>query len=78
MRFVEDIPHHTFKIGIHNYNSKYIIKIEWGQYEQTFKIAETDSGGLVGVKRLITEPLLENCMRRFKQMHEDFYTAYRN
>jgi hypothetical protein len=76
MRLVEDIPHHTFKIGLHSYNSKYIVKIEWGQYEQTFKIPEGDVMGANHVKELLTEELLENCMRRFKLMHADWYKAF--
>lgn len=76
MRLIEDIPHHTFKISLHNYNSKYIIKIEWGQYEQTFKVSETDVMGVNHVKELITDELLKNCMIRFKEMHQDWYKAF--
>ncbi len=76
MRLIEEIPHHTFKISLHNYNSKYIVQIEWGQYVQNFKISENDVMGKNHVKDLITDELLENCMRRFKQMHEDWYKAF--
>jgi hypothetical protein len=38
MRYIKDIPHVQFKIGLYQWNSKYIIKVESGMYEQTYKI----------------------------------------
>lgn len=77
MRLVTEIPHHTFKIGLHNYNEKYIVTIDWGQYSQSFKISEEDVNGVPHVKELITDELLKNCMQRFKEMHSDWLNAFR-
>ncbi len=78
MRVVEDIPHPKFKIQILNYNSKYIIKIELGQFEQIYKISETDVMGLDDVKAMITQPFLSSCLHRFVAMREDWNTSFRN
>ena len=77
MRLVADIPHERFKIQIHNYNSKYIVKIELAQFEQTFKISETDVNGLEDVKKMITESLLKNSLERFVSMRADWAESFK-
>lgn len=78
MRLVKDIPHQKYKIQIFQYNGKYILKIELGQFEQTFKIGETDVFGLEDVERMITEELLINTLHRFVQMRNDWEQAFKN
>jgi hypothetical protein len=76
MRLVKEIPHDRYKIQIFNYNSKYIVKIELGQFEQTFKIGETDVMGLGEVENMITTELLSNCLKRFIEMRSDWEMAF--
>ena len=78
MRVIEEIPHPKFKIQIFSYNAKYILKIELGQFEQTFKIGETDVMGLDDIKAMITKEFLSTCLHRFVSMREDWNTAFRN
>jgi hypothetical protein len=77
MRLVKDIPHEKYKIQIFQYNGKYIVKIELGQFEQTFKIGETDVFGLEDVERMITQDLLINTLHRFLQMRSDWEEAFK-
>ena len=76
MRLVKDIPHERYKIQIFNYNSKYIVKIELGQFEQTFKIGEMDLFGLEDVERMINQELLSNSLKRFVEMRNDWEKAF--
>jgi hypothetical protein len=76
MRVIAEIPHSHFKIQIFNYNSKYLLKIELDQFEQMFKISESDVFGLEDIKNMITEELLSNCFDRFLQMRQDWYNAF--
>ncbi len=77
MRVLSEIPHHTFKITVFGMNAKYVIKIEWGPLEQTFKIAELDlTAGLADVERMLTDDFLKSCMIRFHAMSSDFNTAF--
>lgn len=78
MRLVKDIPHQKYKIQIFQYNGKYIVKIELGQFEQTFKIGDTDVFGIEDVERMITEELLINSLHRFVQMRSDWELAFKN
>lgn len=76
MRLVKEIPHSRFKIQIHSYNAKYIVKIELGQYEQVFKINESDVNGLEEVERMITTELLRKSLLRFIEMREDWEDGF--
>jgi hypothetical protein len=78
MRVIADIPHSKYKIQVFSYNSKYLVKIELGQFEQIFKIGETDVMGLEDVKAMITDELLENSLDRFISMRSDWENAFKN
>jgi hypothetical protein len=76
MRAVAEIPHAQLKITIFQWNGKYVIKIEIGQFEQTYKVGEMDVEGLEGVKKLLNDDFLESVMERFLEMREDFHRTY--
>ena len=40
MRIIAELPHPEFKISILNMNQKFIVKIEQGTLEQSYKIPE--------------------------------------
>ncbi len=75
MRVVAEIPHSHFKIQVFSWNAKYQIKIEIDQYEQTYKVSETNVNSLEDVKSLITEDFLNKVMGRMISMREDWNLA---
>ena len=76
MRLVKEVPHERYKIQIFQYNGKYIVKIELGQFEQTYKIGETDVSGIEDVEKLITPLILSNSLSRFVEMRSDWNLAF--
>ncbi len=76
MRVLKEIPHERYKIQLLNYNAKYIVKIELGQFEQTFKIGELDVDSLDEVENMLTPELLTNCLNRFIEMRSDWERAF--
>jgi hypothetical protein len=76
VRLVKDIPHEKYKIQLFQYNGKYILKIELGQFEQTYKIGDTDVYGLEDVEKMITPKLLKNSLTRFIEMRSDWSEAF--
>jgi hypothetical protein len=54
-----------------------LVKIELGQFEQVFKIAEADVMGLEEVKRMVTDELLKNSLDRFLTMRTDWEKAFK-
>ncbi|QKZ13956.1 hypothetical protein [Spirosoma sp. KUDC1026] len=79
MRFVQDIPHPQFRIGLYAWNSKYIVKIEAGPYEQTYKVSELDVADLNDVLTMLDGPFLDTVTQRFQAMDTDWQaTGERN
>ena len=42
MRVIGKIPHEEFIITVCDWNNKYLVKVESGPYEQTYKVSQTD------------------------------------
>ncbi|HLV42022.1 MAG TPA: hypothetical protein VKY37_07075 [Brumimicrobium sp.] len=78
MRVVDTIPHERFKIQIFSFNGKYTVKIELGQFEQSYKIGELDVMGVLDVKSMITPEFLDNCLKRFVDMRTDWSESFKN
>ena len=77
MRVVAELPHQDFKITIFSMNAKFIVKMERGILEQTYKIAEMDlTDGVNSVFELLDEDFLKTVAARFKDMAVDFKTSY--
>lgn len=76
MRVIAEIPHPQLKITLFQWNGKYIIKIEIGQFEQVFKVSEMDVSGLEDLKKLLNDDFLESVMERFLDMREDFNRSF--
>lgn len=78
MRLVKEIPHSQFNIRIHQYNGKYIVTIGLGQFEQTYRVGDTDVNGLEEVEKMITTELLRNSLLRFIAMRDEWEQAFNN
>lgn len=79
MRFVQAIPHATFRIGLYTWNGKYIVKIEAGPYEQTYKISEMDISDPKAVLTMLDAEFMNRVARRFQEMDTDWQaTGERN
>ena len=77
MRIIAELPHPDFKISILSMNQKFIVKIEQGTLEQTYKIAEMDlTDGVNSVFELLDEKFLKKVGARFIEMRADFKDTY--
>lgn len=77
MRIIAELPHPDFKISILNMNHKFIVKIEQGNLEQSFKVAEADLlDGVNSVFELMDEKFLKSVSARFVEMRKDFKESY--
>jgi len=77
MRIIAELPHPDFKISILNMNQKFIIKIEKGALEQTYKIPEMDLTDAVNsVFELLDDDFLKTVANRFEDMKKDFKETY--
>jgi hypothetical protein len=77
MRIIAELPHPDFKISILNMNNKFIVKIEQGNFEQSYKIADADlMDGVNSVFELMDEAFLKTVSARFIEMRKDFKESY--
>jgi hypothetical protein len=77
MRIIAELPHPDLKISILNMNQKFIVKIEQGALEQSYKIPEMDlTDGVNSVFELLDEEFLNKVGARFKEMRTDYKDAY--
>ena len=75
MRVVAEIPHPAIKITVFSWNGKYLLKLERGPYEQTYKISEMDVAGDEEMKKLLDESFITEALTLFDQMHKNFMSA---
>ncbi len=68
MRVVGDIPHPDCKITIFHWNNRYLIKLEAGLLEQTFKISEYDIASEDDLKNILNEEFIHKALERFQEM----------
>ena len=77
MRIIAELPHPEFKISILNMNRKFIVKIEQGNLEQTYKIAEADlTEDVNSVFEILDDEFLKAVSVRFDDMRKDWKETY--
>jgi len=67
MRVVKEIQGKPCKITVFSWNGKYIIKLENGPFEQTFKVSELDVLP-EELDDILSEDFIKEAMARFKEM----------
>lgn len=75
MRVVGEVSHPRCKITIFSWNNRYLIKLEAGLLEQTFKINEFDVTGEADLLKLLDEPFIQESLERFDSMHKSLGEA---
>ncbi|WP_181304505.1 hypothetical protein [Rufibacter sp. XAAS-G3-1] len=76
MRVVADIPHPEIKITLLAWNGKYLLKLELGPFEQTYKVNEMDvTGGDAEVKSWLDAQFLQNSIELFLSMRKNLHEA---
>ena len=75
MRIVGEIPHPSCKITIFAWNNRYLIKLENGMFEQTFKINQFDVSGDSEVFQMVDETFVREALIRFEEMSGSLHAA---
>ena len=74
MRIVREIQGKPCKVTVFSWNEKYLIKLEFGPFEQTFKVSMMDylEEELV---EILSDKFISEAMDRFQTMGESLRTA---
>lgn len=68
MRVVGQINHPQCTITLFYWNNKYLIKLEAGPFEQTFKISEWDIAHEDELRQVVSEEFVQAALARFESM----------
>lgn len=68
MRVIATIPHPSIRISIFSMNDKYIVKLEAGPMEQTFKFTEDEVKGVEDIKKILDDEFMNKALERFNEM----------
>lgn len=74
MRVVKEITGKPCKITVFSWNGKYLIKLESGPFEQTFKVSELDVLE-EELDDILSETFLNKALKRFDDMAESLRSA---
>ena len=75
MRVVSEIIRPECKITVFYWNNKYLIKLEAGPFEQTFKIDEFDVDSEAEISGIIDEDFIRQALARFSDMSRSLSDA---
>ena len=75
MKFLHKIAHIDVDISLYEWNSKWIVKFEWNQYEQSYKVAQFDVEKKSEIEAAITPAFIAQVMERFEIMQEQWDEA---
>lgn len=78
MRVIKEINHPACKITIFYWNGKYLLKLEQGDLEQTFKISEMDVTDVSELDQLLDDAFISAAVQRFKDMAHSLAKAEEN
>ncbi|KYG75758.1 MULTISPECIES: hypothetical protein [Roseivirga] len=74
MRVVKEYLDKPCKVTVFSWNGKYIIKLEEGPFEQTFKVSELDVLE-EELEDILNENFLNQALDRFKEMGSSLKSA---
>lgn len=75
MRIVKEISNPHCKITVFSWNAKYLIKLERGLIEQTYKVPEVDLNGDEDIEKLLKGSFFRKALARFDEMESDLMEA---
>lgn len=70
MRVIGEINHSECKITLFHWNNRYLIKVEQGLLEQTYKVPEYDVPTEDEVKRLVSDAFIDAALKQFTAMRQ--------
>lgn len=72
MHFIKEIAHPNMRISLFEWNSKYILKFETPQLEQSYKFSVLDVGGQKEIEELATSSSFQTfVITTFQQMYAE-------
>lgn len=68
MRIIGEIPHPSCKITLFSWNNRYLIKLEQGLLEQTYKVDQFELTSEHDLLRIVSDDFITHALRLFAEM----------
>lgn len=78
MRVIGNLQRQGCNITLFQWNNKYLIKLEAGPFEQTYKVNEFDLAGESDLQKLVSEEFVQQAVHRFDDMARSLGQAMQN
>jgi hypothetical protein len=75
MRIIGEIPNQLCKITLYHWNNRYLIKLEKGYLEQTFKVDQFDLTSEKDLTTIVDQVFIEKALERFEAMEQSLNEA---
>jgi hypothetical protein len=75
MRIIGEIPHSQCKITLFHWNNRYLIKLEKGYLEQTYKVDQFELHSERDLLKIVNEPFILDALKRFESMDQSLLKA---
>jgi hypothetical protein len=75
MRILKEITRPDCKITLYAWNNRYLIKVEQGLLEQTFKVNEYDVSEEADIEKMLDAAFLTQTLQRFEAMAHSLHSA---
>ncbi len=75
MRVINEKVVEGCKVTLYHWNNRYIIKLEHGLLEQTFKVSEFDVLDEAELLRLLDAEFVQQALNRFTDMGQSIHAA---
>jgi hypothetical protein len=75
MRIVREVTHPECKITFFAWNNRYLIKLEQGLLEQTYKVNQFDVTDEEELIRIVDSEFLQEALSRFSEMFTSLSSA---
>ena len=75
MRIVKELYIQPCKITIYSWNNRYLIKLEEGLLEQTFKIDQSEIVDENDLLKILDGQFVQQALNRFEEMRSSFASA---
>jgi len=75
MRTLGFIEHPVLKISVFGWSEKYLVKIEAGLFEQTYKFRQADFNSWEDLRGFFDKPMLDDILTTFRKMSDDAMRA---
>ena len=75
MRVIKEVMKGPVRISIFSWNNKFIVKLETGGLEQTFKLDELQLDSEDQVELLMSDKFIQEALQRFESMAQSVRNA---